>query len=523
MPSKDSLTEITVEDHSPHKSGRLIADTASPKTSPPVIPNLPLGANLVTASALKNSPSEKQTRDYSHSPLLYRVCVYPWPQKYNYYQRFCYDAERFFAVRGQECPRMDYFSYIPQYAQLSVDQMRWYLWFRERVRRGEYPDEVDFPYILLLIYEIINLPHKLPPEKGAKQLSGIWLAYRSRHPELDKYLSEWMCDYCLVHEIPLPESLHSLLPAIIRRASFKEFYIASLPSQGEEIALSPKSLLAAASDYSYTSSRYYADNAAAFDNFIPAAVAYAAHAAGISPTPASMRRAKTERDAFCGSLCAQTVKRRIVVEYYSFARSYEMRSHITAAVKTAENLLRRALKIKSRLSVAGGDSEIVRAVQAFAASHLTFERIPKKTVEDTSYEKYYDAPTTGIDFALSRKIEEESWENTARLTEESEEVPEITAPDPISAPAPEKETMAEEEHLPGEVRNLLTALLGGESLTDWCKRQPVRKNPQTVADHINEMAADRVGYIILESDGDSWTLIEDYREDIESWITPPPN
>ena len=210
-------------------------------------------------------------------------------------------------MRGQECPRADYFSYIPQYAQLSADQMRWYLWFRERVRRGEYPDDVDFPYILLLIYEIINLPHKLPPEKGAKQLAGIWLAYRIRHPELDKYLSEWMCDYCLVHEIPLPESLTEILPAIIRRASFKEFYIASLPSQGEEIALSPKSLLAAASDYSYTSSRYYGDNKEAFDDFIPKAVAYAANAAGISPTPSTMRRAMTDRDAFCGSLCAQTV------------------------------------------------------------------------------------------------------------------------------------------------------------------------------------------------------------------------
>lgn len=517
MPGKDSLIEITVEDNSPHKSGRLIADAASGKSSPPVIPNLPLGAKLVTASALKDSPKSTQTRDYSHSPLLYRVCVYPWPQKYNFYQRFCYDAERFFAVRGQECPRAEYFSYIPQYAQLSADQMRWYLWFRERVRRGEYPDEVDFPYILLLIYEIINLPHKLPPVKGAEQLSGIWLAYRRRHPELDKYLSEWMCDYCLVHEIPLPESLHPILPAIIRRASFKEFYIASLPGQGEEISLSPTSLIAAASDYNYTLSKYYADNRAAYDDFIPKAVAAAARAEGIIPAPSSMRQAKTERDAFCGSLCAQTVKRRIVVEYYSFARSYEMRTRVTLAVKTAENMVRRSLKIKSRLNVPGEDA-IVRAVQAFAASALSWERSPVKIAEDTSYERYYDAPTTGIDFALSHQIEEESWENTARLTDGETE--EIAAAEPTPPPAPAKEA---EEDLPVEVRDLLTALLAGESLTEWCRRQTTRQNPQSLADQINEMAADRIGDIVLESDGDTWTLIEDYREDIVSWITQPPN
>ena len=516
MRDKDTLTEITSEDTRENRGGRLIADTASAAKSPPVIPNLPLGAKLVSASSLK-SPNNT-SRDYSHSPLLYRVCVYPWPQKYNFYQRFCYDAERLFAVRGQECPRADYFSYIPQYAQLSVDQMRWYLWFRERVRHGEYPDDVDFPYILLLIYEIINLPHKLPPEKGAEQLAGIWLAYRRLHPELDKYLSEWMCDYCLVHEIPLPESLHAILPAIIRRASFKEFYIASLPSQGEEIALSPKALLAAASDYNYTLSKYYADNKEAFDDFIPRAVAYAARAAGISPTPSSMRRAKTERDAFCGSLCAQTVKRRIVVEYYSFARSYEMRSHITAAAKAAENLLRKSLKIKSRLSLPNADTEIVRRVQAYAVSVLVTERTPRKAAEDTSYEKYYDAPTTGIDFALSHKIEEESWENTARLTEEIEEIAPVfeipPAPTPVEASA--------EEELSSAMRELIAALLRGESLTEWCRRQTTKIDPQSMADALNEMAADRIGDIVLESDGDNWTLIEDYREDIASWITLPP-
>ena len=519
MRDKDTLAEITAEDTRESCGGRLIADSVSATKSPPVIPNLPLGAKLVSASSLRSLGEKNAPRDYSHSPLIYRVCVHPWPQKYNFYQRFCYDAERFFAVRGQECPRADYFSYIPQYAQLNTDQMRWYLWFRERVRRGEYPDDVDFPYILLLIYEIINLPHKLPPEKGAQQLSGIWLAYRRLHPELDKYLSEWMCDYCLVHEIPLPQSLQEILPAIIRRASFKEFYIASLPSQGEEIALSPKSLIAAASDYSYTSSRYYADNKEAFVTFFPKAVAYAAIAAGISPTPSTMRRAKTERDAFCGSLCAQTVKRRIVVEYYSFARSYEMRSHITAAVKTAENLLRRSLKIKSRLAVANADTEIVRRVQAYAVSVLVTERTPRKAAEDTSYERYYDAPTTGIDFALSHKIEEESWENTARLTEEMEEIAPALEVLPASTPAGET---AEEDISPA-MRDLLTALLQGESLTEWCGRQSTRQDPQNLADALNEMAADRIGDIILQSDGDSWTLIEDYREDIASWITLPPN
>ena len=99
---------------------------------------------------------------------------------------------------------------------------------------------------------------------------------------------------------------------------------------------------------------------------------------------------------------------------------------------------------------------------------------------------------------------------------------EIAAPVPEVTPAP---TPAEEseEALSPAMRELLTALLSGESLTEWCRRQSTRQDPQSLADALNEMAADRIGDIILESDGDNWTLIEDYREDIASWITPPPN
>ena len=89
------------------------------------------------------------------------------------------------------------------------------------------------------------------------------------------------------------------------------------------------------------------------------------------------------------------------------------------------------------------------------------------------------------------------------------------------APIPEEKTVVED--ISPVLRDLLTALLQGESLTAWCRRQTARQDPQSLADALNEMAADRIGDIILESDGNDWILIEDYREDIASWITTPPN
>ena len=59
---RHSLIEITSDDVGDRfgnsgqpASGRLIADTASAAKSPPVIPNLPVGAKLVPASSLKNT------------------------------------------------------------------------------------------------------------------------------------------------------------------------------------------------------------------------------------------------------------------------------------------------------------------------------------------------------------------------------------------------------------------------------------------------------------------------------------
>ena len=54
-------------------------------------------------------------------------------------------------------------------------------------------------------------------------------------------------------------------------------------------------------------------------------------------TVGAMRPAKIVRDAFCGSLCARNVKRRLEVEYLSHSRSQEQRLYITDIVKHAEN------------------------------------------------------------------------------------------------------------------------------------------------------------------------------------------
>ncbi len=524
MPDREKDTAYIVADDpeaSVPPSSSIVADPLAKTGARPSYPTLsykrqgayvPKPTPKPTPKPISMPTAEKPVRTEFENSLLLSVESHPWPQKYNYYGRFCDDANRFFSVQGKECPHEPFFSYIPQYAQLNHAQLSYYLWFRENARHGVYLEEIDMPYVFLYIYEIINLPERISPAEGARQLADLWLAYRVRKPELDRYLPEWMCDYCLVRGTPLPKQLYPIVPEILPRCALKEFYI----SESESGGITARSLILSASDYSYRASKYYAANADAYETHIPAAVTHAANVCGIAPKSEEMRRVRVERDAFCGSLCAQTVKRRLLVEYYSFARSYKLRAQITHAVKLAENCLRRSLKIRSRLNVTDGDPDLTAAILSYFDMHLpAARRRAADTAEERAYEHLYDAPSTGIDYAEAHTLETDSWATTDLLIEESANVPEaveLPAPAPVEIAPTTPETA---DALP--FADALEAVLAGQSLASWCKANGI--SPAEVAGQLNEYAADALGDVLFEAVGGEWTLIEEYKEDAETWLT----
>ena len=74
------------------------------------------------------------------------------------------DALRHFDKTSACSTPVAYFSYIPQYAQMSRSQLEFYFYFREKARVGEFIP-CDVTYFWLFIYEIINLPDKIPPKE----------------------------------------------------------------------------------------------------------------------------------------------------------------------------------------------------------------------------------------------------------------------------------------------------------------------------------------------------------------------
>lgn len=463
--------------------------------------------------------------------LIRRVRVMRWPARYSFYEQFRHDAKRYSEVTGKECPAVDFFSYTPQYRQMSKSQLAYYFWWRECALRGEWL-EASFSYILLYIYEIINLHETIPPEEGLRRLIGVWLAYRGKNKVLDKYLSEWVTDYCLIHRLPSPRSaLSSILPVIMENASFREFYMA-----GGDDGITVETLIELSSDYNWRKSKFAAEDEGVCEQYrwhIPAAVGYVAEKSGDDRfSTKGLKTAVVSRDAFCGSLCAHNVKSRIDIEYLSYTRSRELRALMTELVKYSENKLRAALGIRSRLRVTELDDKFrTLADEYFEREFPTVKKAPKLSreerlaAEERQYDAAYDALSHGVDTEGAAEIERASWASTELLAPEFSEmevelptIQEKTAPDTDVIPDAPDDAPTDGSiyaRLDDDAAEYLRLMLNDSSdaARQYCREHGLYED--VVASHINEVASEIIGDIILESDGSGgYSVIEDYIDEI---------
>ena len=194
--------------------------------------------------------------------LLRHITVRAWINDFVFYGRFARDAQRSHRQAGNPAYLMRFVpftSYLPQYSQMSRNQLCYYLAFRDSVRAGVYP---DFPgagtaYILLYAYEILNLPEEIPPETGMRLLCGMWRHYRESDPRIDTFFGEWVADYSMIHDVPLSPVIYPCLPQIVKKAQFKEFYLDTFLGSDDAVALVTDIFMEGFSDYDYKTSRYY--------------------------------------------------------------------------------------------------------------------------------------------------------------------------------------------------------------------------------------------------------------------------
>lgn len=474
-------------------------------------------------------PKREEIKSYTAEPLIsytpsfnslfVKIDVWRWPSKYTFYERFKSDAEKYFNRTHDECYLIPFFSYVPQYVQLTYDQLNWYFWWRDNIRRKTYL-RTDYSYILLYIYEIINLPELIPPIDGVKLLYEIWEAYHDVFPKLDKPAVEWICDYCIINQLEPPYNIISpkLMSVIFENASLKEFFI-----KNDSDSLFSLDLM---SNYNWRDSKYITDDSyITFNEHINGAFKYTIKCLSERDSqtifgPDTLIKTKTSRDAYSGSLCAYNIKRRIDIEYYSPIRSVGLRNFVTAIVKCAENGVRSMLGIKARFSVNDLSAEIKGYVSEYFAQ---FKAPPKKSDKKSEpipeYEKYYEAESKGLSLERAYEIEQSSWQTTDSLVEafDTENEHDIKI-----EPVPEQINENDEDNAENNiVISALKYLLDGDNTS--FDRLAAENNmlPDTLAETVNEAVYDIVGDIVIENDSSGnggFAVISDYITDVEEFI-----
>jgi len=457
-------------------------------------------------SSAKQQKAEEELC-FSYDPglvFIKDVKIYTWGATRSFYERFRTDALRYREMKGEPSEHIPFFSYIPQYSQMNLYQSRFYLYFRDKARAGEYVF-ADLSYILLYIYEIINLSDESEPAEDINILTGLWTAYRDTYPALDKYMAEWVCDFCLLYRLPVPECVLAILPKLCEVATLREFYMSAAAKGGR---IMDGEVLESFADYDWKRSRVEIPRE--YAHHFPKALESACSVFGeehfISPEVSVI-----SRDAFCGSLCAHNVKRKIVVEYYPALRRSGVRGMLGAAVKYSENKIRRAAGIKSRLHTEGLPDQAKAKIDEYFADAMP-EIFVKKTVRVETvpeYEKLYDAPATPFSADAAQKIELESRaaaEMLAALDELDEEEPAFEAAE--TAVETTSTSTVEATPVTSTVAEAIRHMLEGGALDEWCRSRGLLTD--TVAGEVNERAMDYMGDVLLENDGASWQIITDY-------------
>lgn len=462
---------------------------------------------------------------FSYAPknsLIKSVTVCGWPARFSFYSKFHSEAVEYFNIIGKECPEEKFFAYTPQYEQLSRNQSDYYFYFRELVRGGEYP-KADSSYIFLLLYEIINIPELLKPEKGAELIANIWEAYRGTYPYLDRYIGEWLCDYCLIHRLGIPKKVLSFSGDITGNVSLPEFY--ENPLSGSF----PFESILKFSSCDYKKSRFYPENKNKYDLHIPTAAVLAVKSFFENGTPNGFLMESHEiRDSFQGAVAYVGVKYKINITCLSLRKSREYHQLCSAVIKACENELRAALGIKSRYSVKALPEICKKAICEYFDRFYPLRRAKKRAPtpeEEAPYMRFYAPRHVGeADIARALRIEENAWQ-TAKLLEPENDNTDI-APAQDARPSPDGEAARRliQEECCAAGGELCSALLSIDEKYRFITAAALENNfkercakyyvmPDEAARIINEAAYDFTGDILIDED---FCILEDYISDTEN-------
>ena len=501
----------------PNKKTRLDPFATGAKTVEHRIDGTADGKDESRKLSFEGLSTKKKTEDTTYirgdGGLISRVTIKRFVDRFDFYDSFKKAASIYYDFKADRCDFASFYSYMPQYSQFNSAQKNYYFYWRSEARRGRFI-KCDYSYLYLYVYEILNLPDKIAPEEGIRLLCRLWREYRNALPKIDPYFSVWVQDYCLVYNLPCPmDEVGDFIFDVIDASEFKEFYLSDVHAAGLD---GMTAMVAYLSDYDWRRGKFAGgEHAEEYKrNMLTAMKLLVDTLAEAGYMNSGESVAVINRDAFPHSLCTHSVKCKLEIEYYPISKEERLRSIVTAGVRYTENKLRALYGVKSRLAVKDFPDEYKRLIDSYF--DRMFEEVAQKKANFVApeYAGLYSAPTEELSFAGADEIERASWSTTMRLvdTEEAEEIMRAAA----AESADETETVTDEGATDGgadryglsdaAIDFIRLAYDGGEALDD------------ALFEEVNEAFSDAWEDIILEHDGEKYTIIEDYKEEIGEWL-----
>ncbi|MBR5743049.1 MAG: hypothetical protein IKX85_04540, partial [Clostridia bacterium] len=297
--------------------------------------------------------------------------------------------------KGFPCVPASYNAFAPGWQDLVGAKLSTYLYARDAFLNGETP-EIDYSYLLLLIYEAANRPDRLD------YLFLIWKSNRARFRRMDTLMPALTRDYLTLYHPGLPYTLiRERVPFDPSLLPHPELY---LSFEGEKAAADlPRSLFPRISGYDFMKSRFLTEapdrREALFDAFSRALVTAdrwfrdregVGYFARFRPPVLSFRVMACSPSPML-TACSSELK----YSYTAFLESEGLKEFTGELFKAAENLLREKAGVRGRLRAAlpDGLSEALRSALE---------------------EKKRPAPLS-LDLGKAVALEKDSWVNTDRL------------------------------------------------------------------------------------------------------------
>jgi len=456
---------------------------------------------------------------YPENSLLHKVTIRKRKCEYELYSQFYADALKYREQSGRECEYVPYYSYVPQYDQLSDAQRNYYLWWRENFENNVLI-KTDQSYVLLYIFELLNIGGLKDPIRTQMRLCDVWSAYHVDFSAISAKLAMWICDFSLLYKLPTPSNTpHGIGKHVV---SLKEFYL-NMPKGDFEVCA--RSLIKYGTEYDYRTSKFAkGENLKLFDRYVFGAVEVAVRfysKNGVMLSELASEDSKLIRNAFEGALCTSSMRYELEVKYCSFSRSNELRYLMADIVKYAENKIRAYIGVKSKLTVYSVSLELQKAIDAYFESELFC--IPKKLSkkeEKHEYDVLYDLPRKEFSINDAKNIESLSWSVTEDLISafEMDEVrsTENTDRDPMSM-------QNKAENTPYDSGDGILSKLGeyGAFVQAVKNKDPnacrsiatkLNKLEDAIVDAINEIAVEVIGDILIEDGDGGYEILECYLE-----------